>query len=344
MKNIKFEGNRVIIPSPGRPKKITGTRFGAVLDANRWQTPFQAWCEITKAWCKPFEGSIYTEAGKVIEDKQLTWFSRLLPIVRPEDVYGEDFFDTTFGDFFPDTKIFGGMWDSLVGFEDDVQGVIECKTTKRAEDWKDDIPEYYALQAALYAYLLNVDDVYMIVTFLEDKDYQHPEKFECNTDNTTYVHFKVSERYPEFQKYVNYCEDFWHNSVLAGISPEFDEKEDKEYLDALRTHVIEKSDDIEGMIAEAEALYAKIEEVKASVSAEEKRLKEIEGLLKQYAIEHEEADQNKAVFSGKTMTWTITKSMKSEIDKERMKNDGVYDKYLVNSESYTIRKSVNKGE
>lgn len=342
MKNITFEGKQVRLAEvTKRPKKITGTRFGAVLGANKWQTAFQAWCEITKTWEKPFEGSIYTEAGKVIEDKQLTWFSRYLPIVRPEDVYGKDFFDKTYGNFFHD-EIFGGMWDSLVGTKDAPTGVIECKTTKRAEDWKDDIPEYYALQASLYAYLLGLDDVYMIVTFLDDGDYEKPEKFVCTAENTTYVNFKVSERYPKFENYIEYCTEWWYRNVLGGISPEFDEEKDKEYLDALRTSVITDDTNIEALVSEAEELYERISMVEESIKADKKRLSEIEGMFKKYAVENEEEGQAKSVFKGNGMSWVVSKSQKKSVDSEKLKADGIYDRYVKIEDTYTIRKSANK--
>lgn len=344
IKNIKFEDGHVVIDPPKKPKKITGTRFGAVLDANRWQTPFQAWCEITKAYVKPFEESIYQAAGKVIEEKQLTWFERLVKIVRPTDIYGEDPFNSTYGDFFSDNKIFGGMWDGLVGTPDDVTGVIECKTTKRAEDWENDVPEYYALQAALYARLLGVDDVYMIVTFLDPKDYADPEAFVCDASNTTYVHFKVSERYPNFQEYVNYCEQFWNENVMTGISPAYDEKADEEYLTPLRTNVIDDNDTISSLVAEAEALYAHVSEVEESIKSDKKRLSDIETLLKKYAIEHETEGQTKSEFKGNLMTWTVSKSVKSEINKKLMEADGILEKYTTETSSYTIRKAENKGE
>ena len=37
----------------------------------------------------------------------------------------------------------------------------------RDRDWAEDIPEYYALQAALYAHLLGVDSVIMVASFLD---------------------------------------------------------------------------------------------------------------------------------------------------------------------------------
>lgn len=344
MKDLKFDGTQVRFTCEKlpKPKKLTGTRFGAVLGVNTWQTPFQAWCEMTKAWVKPYESTKYTEAGKVIEDKQLTWFSRYKPVVYPEDIYGKDFFNTTFGDFFKDSKVFGGMWDGLTGTKEEPDGVIECKTTKRAEDWQNDIPEYYALQASLYAYLLGLEDVYMIVTFLDEGDYDHPDKFVCTVDNTAYVHFKVHERYPKFDSYVEYCTEFYYRNVLGGVSPDFDEKKDKEYLDGLRTGIVTEDTDIDALVAEAEELYLKIEEVEDSIKADKKRLSTIECMLKEYAITNEHEDQQKTVFKGGGMTWVVSKSQKKSVDSDRMKKDGIYENYVKIEDTYTIRKSVNK--
>lgn len=98
-------------------------------------------------------------------------------LITPTDVYGEDYFKKTWGDFFRDTPIFGGMWDYLlVDKEGKPQTVLEMKTTKRSEDWVEDVPEYYALQAALYAYLLGVDDVIMVCSVLGDFDTEAMEK------------------------------------------------------------------------------------------------------------------------------------------------------------------------
>lgn len=108
----------------------------------------------------------------------------------------KDYFSKTWGDFFPKNKHLGGMWDYL-GLDEDgeIDTVFEMKTTKRVEDWKDDVPEYYSLQASLYGYLMGVDDIVMVASFLEDSDYEHPEKFTPNVNNTITVEFKISEKY-----------------------------------------------------------------------------------------------------------------------------------------------------
>lgn len=179
-----------IVP-PKKPKKITGTRFAAIMGKNTWNTPFKTWCEITRTYEEPFEDTVYTIAGKTIEPKQAEYMRRayfMTGLKTPTDIFGENYFKRTFGDFFKDEPIFGGMWDYLLYDESGKPTtVLEMKTTKRSEDWENDIPEYYALQAALYAYLLGVDSVMMVASFLEDKDYKAPEAFVPSSENTIVI-------------------------------------------------------------------------------------------------------------------------------------------------------------
>ena len=223
-----LKDNRIKIVPPKKPKKITATRFATILGLNPWSTPFEMWCEITKTYQKPFEDTIYTIAGKVIEPKQIDYMRKayfMTNIVTPTDVYGADYFKRTYGDFFKDEPVFGGMWDSLLYDSGGKPStVLEFKTTKRAEDWGDDIPEYYALQAALYAHLLGVDSVIMIASFLdEEKDYKDPSKFVPKASNTITVPFKMSERYPDFKKLIKKAEKWWKDHVESGISPVFED-------------------------------------------------------------------------------------------------------------------------
>lgn len=61
------------------------------------------WCAITKTYEKPFEDTIYTAAGKAIEPKQAEYMKKSygMDLITPTDRYGEDYFNKTWGDFFP---------------------------------------------------------------------------------------------------------------------------------------------------------------------------------------------------------------------------------------------------
>lgn len=340
MSAIKWlEGNRIQIASPKKTKKITGTRFATILGLNPWSTAFEMWCAITKTYEKPFEDTIYTIAGKTIEPKQAAYMKKsyAMDIITPTDIWGKDYFNKTWGDFFPDSPHLGGMWDYLSQGEDGkVDAVLEMKTTKRAEDWENDVPEYYALQAALYAYLLGVDDVIMVASFLEENDYEDPKKFKPSAKNTITVEFKVSERYPDFAEKVARVEKWWEDHVDTGISPEYDEKKDAEILTALRTNILTPETDIEALVAEAEALKKELDEVAASTAEKEKRLKTINDIIKEHAMSQFRDGDKKVEVKGSVYVWTVSRSETTGIDKDALKADGLLDKYSKKSVQYRM--------
>ena len=340
MANIKWlDSNQIQITPPKRTKKVTGTRFATILGLNPWSTPFEMWCAITKTYEKPFEDTIYTAAGKAIEPKQAEYMKKSygMDLITPTDRYGEDYFNKTWGDFFPENPHFGGMWDYLgVDEEGKVDTVLEMKTTKRIEDWQNDAPEYYALQAALYAYLLGVDNVIMVASFLEEKDYADPTKYVPNIKNTITVEFKVSERYPDFARMVAEVKSWWGEYVAGGISPVYDEKMDAEILAALRTHNLTPDTDINALIKEAEALKVEVDKATSAIADKEKRLKEVNDIIKEHAMKQFRDGDKKVEIKGSAYTWTVSRSETTTIDKKALEADGLLEKYQKKSEQYRM--------
>lgn len=334
-----LDSNQIQITPPKRTKKVTGTRFATILGLNPWSTPFEMWCAITKTYEKPFEDTIYTVAGKTIEPKQAEYMKKSygMDLITPADRYGEDYFNKTWGDFFPENPILGGMWDYL-GLDENgtVDTVLEMKTTKRIEDWLNDAPEYYALQAALYAYLLGVDNVIMVASFLEEKDYADPSKYVPNIKNTITVEFKVSERYPDFERMVAEVKSWWGEYVNGGISPVYDEKKDAEILAALRTHNLTPDTDIDALIKEAEGLKTEVDKAATAIADKEKRLKEINDIIKEHAMKQFRDGDKKVEIKGSIYTWTVSRSETATIDKKALEADGLLKKYQKRSEQYRM--------
>ena len=335
-----LDGNKIQIIPPKRPKKLTGTRFATILGLNPWSTPFEIWCEVTRTYQKPFEDTIYTIAGKTIEPKQAEYMKQtyfMSNLVTPTDIWGKDYFRQTYGDFFRESPVLGGMWDYLLyGKDGKPTTVLEMKTSKRVEDWAEDIPEYYALQAALYAYLLGVDSVIMVASFLEPGDYEHPENFVCSSSNTITRPFKVSERYPDFARMVAEVGSWWGEYVTGGISPVYDEKKDAEILAALRTHNLTPDTDIDALIKEAEGLKKEVDMTAAAIADKEKRLKEISDIIKEHAMTQFRDGDKKVEIKGSTYTWTVSRSETTTIDKKALEADGLLEKYQKKSEQYRM--------
>ena len=365
MKNLKFIDKHIELEEvPKRFKKLTATRFANVMGLNAWSTPFQAWCEMTKTYEEPFEDSIYTIAGKAVEPKICEYLRNryFMDIKSPEDVYGKDYFSKTYGDFFPDVEALGGMWDFLG--ED---FIVEVKTTKRVEDWETDIPIYYKLQASLYAYLKGFDDIVVPVAFLDEKTYEQAQyildnftleerekmykngeihkyiTFEPSIENTKIYEFKLSEAFPNFKEdYVDKAMEFWNNNVKTGISPDYDEKKDADFLKELRKNTIETiSENIEDLLKEADELKEEIEKVEAGIEEKAKRLKEIENNIKKYMGDQFRDGEKKVELSSSKYIFTLSRATRKSVDTDALKEAGLYNQYLKESETLTL-KSVRK--
>lgn len=85
-----LKDGRIKVDPPKKPKKLTATRFATIMGLNAWSTPFSAWCEMTRTYEDPFEDSIYTVAGKIIEPKIINYLNSryFMDVKDPTAVYG----------------------------------------------------------------------------------------------------------------------------------------------------------------------------------------------------------------------------------------------------------------
>lgn len=233
---IKFNNNNTITTEPiAHPKKITGTRLAQILGINSSSTtPFQVWCDMMKVYKLPFEETKYTKAGKIIEPILAEYlrdkYNLGKDLVSPTDKYGKDYFSTTYGDFFPEKEIFGGMWDYLYMKNDKVVSQIEIKTAgakKRKTEWttasgKKSVPAKYMLQTGEYATLLNCDSVTIVTGFLTEKDYDNPYDFKPSDENVVIYHYRMSKTVKNFDsEYLEPARYWWHQHILSGVSPQY---------------------------------------------------------------------------------------------------------------------------
>ena len=344
---MEWINNTIKVDVPKKPKKITGTRFASILGLDRWNTPFKTWCAITRTYEEPFVDNQYTIAGKTIEPKVIEYLNQVYffgDLKSPTDIYGKDYFKKTWGDFFSSIICFGGMWDAL--YYDDqgrISAVIEIKTSKRVEDWSNGAPENYALQAALYAYLLGVDDVVMVASFLEEGDYDHPENYVPSSENTILDEFSISERFPHFKAHIDRAMVWWNDHVLTGISPDFDETKDADILKELRKNTISVDTDIDALIEEGEKLKEDLDTKSKAFADDEKRLSEIKDIVKKHCMDKFREGDKKVAITGKKYEWVLSKTESSDIDKAALKKDGLLKKYSVAKTSYRFTQNSIEG-
>lgn len=359
MSAVQWVGSHIEVEPAKRPKKITGTHFASVLGINPFASPFEVWCRCTRTYEKPFEGNEYTKAGQIIEPKVFDFLRKSMGfgdrVVTPEDVYGQDHFKKTYGDFYPKTPIFGGMWDALIRDENgNVEYVVEIKTVQvdgrsgsLEQRWKDgEAPHYQALQAALYAYLLGVDKVLMVAVTLErgKGDYEHPEQVVPSYANgNVYTdEFRISERYPNFSLYIEQATAWWNAYVLGGISPDFDEKRDAEILKALRTNEVKPEDTISQTVTEVERLTREIEQIQATIAEKEKTLKALTEQIKKYALSQFRDGDTKVSIRGQRCEFVLTRSDSTELDRTALEADGLLQKYTISKTNYRLTRTTIK--
>lgn len=342
----------VVGGTPSRLKKITATRFSKVIGCNHWSNDFQAWCEIMKVAEPPFEDNKYTIAGKAIEPKLVDYCRN---VVSPYIQMPDDYFGKAKGlrwDFFPENKIFGGMWDALAFARPDVTSsdsdkpiaIIEAKTSSRPQDWENGVPENYKAQGLLYAYLLGVDDIYFPVAFLKPEDYDNPESFECTDENTRVFHIKADSPVGDFYRIedaIAYALDWHEKHIDKNLSPCYNDKADAEYLAILRSCGLA---DLKIDTNDLEALCQSLLELDNMIEA-----KRVECGLKE--LEEQRKTVNKAIQSivkpilmetdGKdsldTQYYTFKVSTTRKVDCNALEEDGLLDKYVTNTS--TIRTS-----
>ena len=350
-------GKNIILSEPPKQRlRITGHRIASVLGLNQYQTPFGAWCEITKLVKLPFEDNKYTIAGKIIEPKLIDVVRKKFPnVMSIEEYYGNNIEKYRWNNFVEDSKVFGGIMDA-VATKDDLKTltmIVEGKTSSKPHLWENNqVPIEYLLQGCEYAYLKGLDRVLFICAFLQDDDYAHPEKFEPTEENTILVVKKIKDviiTMPNgdlitFEEAIKYCEEWWEKYIETGISPEFDEKLDKQYLDIIRTSQPINDNSLEDLCDRASEIEDEIARLtsESGIESLEKELKTIKENIKKGLIDSLKPGELKVNCKQYKLSGTVSTKFDDKLFmKEHPKT---YDKYCKQITTFKLTKITKKEE
>lgn len=340
---------RIILTEPPKQKlRITGHRFASVLGLNQYQSPFGSWCEITKLVKLPFEDNKYTIAGKTIEPKLINVVREKFPnCMSIEEYYGNNIEKYRWNNFVDDSNIFGGVMDAVATKNDlkTILAVVECKTSSKPHLWENNqVPIEYLLQGCEYSYLKKLDRVIFICAFLQEADYNHPEKFVPTEENTILVVKKIKDVRIEmpngdlisFEEAIAYCEDWWHKYIETGISPEFDEKKDKEYLDIIRTSKPQNDNDLDNLCISAKLLEDEINDIidKNELDKKQKELKTLKNGIKEKMMDMLSDGETKVSYR----QYKLTGSISNKFDDKKFKKEHpkAYEQYLKQTITYKL--------
>lgn len=343
--------NSIILENPPKQRlRISGHRLSTVLGLNPYATPFMAWAEITKIVKVPFVENKYIIAGRTIEPKAINYVRNKFPnIMSMEEYFGNTIDDYRYNNFKDDSNIFGGVFD-FVSTKNDGKTIAmigEVKTTGKPQLFENNnvIPEYL-LQAALYARLKGLDKVLFVVCFLQDIDYAHPENFVPNETNTKLIvkklnecFFEIDGEYLDIDGCMEKAKEWWKDYVETGISPEFDEELDKEYLDIIRKNKPNNDTELTELTIQGIKLANEIKELEVSSGIKDKQ-KELKIIEK--AIKEEMINNDLDYING----YKLKRNVKIELDENKLEKEykNVYNKCCIEKVSYKLSKDMKEEE
>lgn len=234
--------NQVLCTPPANPLKITGTRFPSVLELDRFKSPFEAWCEISRIVKWDFVETPQFKAGRIVEKKLIAELQTMFPKLNLRTPESFPHCVSWPYDYFPNEPIFGGKWDCL-----GTDTMVELKTTgaKNIRYWLKGAPENHLLQTALYAYLSGCERIILACSFLSEKDYVCPDLYRpilskyFGKGNSVYYEYKLSYIFPNFRSnQIQRAIEFWNYHIATGVSPKFTDQDTKSGLvDALKQRI-----------------------------------------------------------------------------------------------------------
>ncbi|MCP4336809.1 MAG: hypothetical protein GY679_03095 [Mycoplasma sp.] len=208
-------------------KKIGGSSMGDVLVTDQFKSPFKAFARMS--WIDvPILNDKYIKAGIAIEPKVLDLISKQPKV---EEVEGFDAKQYNYDYFAGKDDIIGGLPDGLAKPQNIV---IEVKTTgeKKLENWiKYGVPLAYQKQVQLYTYLMGLTNYAIVATFLKEEDYLNPEMYPISERRTKTWPGKINKAKVEDD--IDEIKKWYIKHTQSGLSPEFDERRDKEVIEYL---------------------------------------------------------------------------------------------------------------
>ncbi|MBO4551985.1 MAG: YqaJ viral recombinase family protein [Candidatus Methanomethylophilaceae archaeon] len=228
LKRIDRDRRVVEFSTDIRPGKITGSRFLAVLGRDPYMSDFKAACLIARVIYDDTKTK-QTEAGDAIEPIIRSYVRENRETILRDimgvngDITVEDPVDKKdcYYNHFRD-EVFGGLVDGFIGVDGKRYAILEIKTTGDRSNWFNEdgstrIPEGYILQASLYAHLSKLERIVFAVGFLEEKDYEHPEGFIPNEDNTLFLCVDKKDIASEMAQ----ARGWYDRYIRSGVTPEW---------------------------------------------------------------------------------------------------------------------------
>ena len=178
-----------------RTKGIGGSDVAAIMGLSPWRTPLELWLEKTGK-----------DSPEDISDKPFVRFGNLM---EPEvgRVYRDEHPDRVVRRVNAICRSMARPWaQASLDYEvkDGEWGVLEIKTARTAQDWKDGVPAYYLTQVTHYLSVTGRPFADVCVFF---------------RDTCEFRTFRVERDEDDVMAVDSAVDDFWENYVLKDVAP-----------------------------------------------------------------------------------------------------------------------------
>ncbi|MEF9984801.1 MAG: YqaJ viral recombinase family protein [Malacoplasma sp.] len=232
-------------------KKITGSRFSAILMQSKYSSPFKTWAIMTNIYYEKMDETL-SKVGNAIEPKIRNYISKIMDVkflsyvpekekwdvFKKNEIFGgipdgepvNDNSDFLYKDGMPMLEVKTTSIDSFVyKYENDVLTLMKDKNNLPIvkeqygkllswfENDKMEISYDYQLQLALYLYLRKHNLGLFAIAFLDKKYYLDYSSYkpENNYVATSFLYINKDE----FQKLISYSENWYEKHIVEGVSP-----------------------------------------------------------------------------------------------------------------------------
>lgn len=335
---FKVVGNH--IETDGSIKhKVSGTSMAGILGVSPWNTPFQMACALLGLAREDISGSPAVRVGVALEEPIIRYAEKAYPeygtFCTAEEVYEKRVgdHDSWVSDFEDD--VFAGHVDGIVFKDDGTDYILEIKTSRNLDSWKDGVPEYYRLQVSLYDHFITKQGkAYVVLGMVNENTYKDYNSWIPNSKTVAMFEMTVPE---DFEETLSKVRGWYDTYIAQGITPDYDptNKGDVE----LYNHLVNLTRDIDTVkkdVTRYGEVLSQIEQAEASIQNLYDEREFLKASLKAYLTSHSlsSLDDDNLEGGGKVVLGTQNRE---EWDLEAMKRDGIDPKmYKISKQTKTF--------
>ena len=317
--------------------KVSGTSMAGILGVSPFNTPFQMACALLGLAREDISGNPAVKVGIALEEPIIRYAEKVYPqygtFCTAEEVYEKRIgdHDSWVSDF--EDEVFAGHVDGIVFKDDGSDYILEIKTSRNLESWKEGVPEYYRLQVSLYDHFITKKGkAYVVLGMVDENTYKDVNNWMPNSKTVAMFEMTVPE---DFEETLSKVRGWYDTYIAQGITPDYDPSNPGDV--EMYNHLVSLTRDIDTVKKDVQRYGEVLAEIDAAENQFQNLYDERDYLkttLKEYLECHSLSELNGSEDGGKVVMGVQNRK---EWDEEAMKRDGIdISKYKIAKQSKTF--------